>query len=151
MEASDQQHAPAALLSVSPRFPPGRRQTCSSLDHRFGRHLLPLLLPWKSCPCASFNWAPRHEGILGEWTYSSTHSLISALHGGEWSASSPAAFTPRKRAPGTHWIGGWVGPRDGPDAAVKRKIPNPRQESNPRNPIVQLLAQRYTDWAITVL
>jgi hypothetical protein len=22
-----------------------------------------------------FNWAPRHEGVLGEWRYSSTHSL----------------------------------------------------------------------------
>jgi len=21
------------------------------------------------------------------------------------------SFTPRERAPGTHWIGGWVGPR----------------------------------------
>jgi hypothetical protein len=25
-------------------------------------------------------------------------------------------------APGTHWIGGWVGPRAGLDAAEKRKI-----------------------------
>jgi len=31
-----------------------------------------------------FNWAPRHEGVLGEWMYSSIHSLISALDGGEW-------------------------------------------------------------------
>jgi hypothetical protein len=37
--------------------------------------------------------------------------LTSALHGGEWSASLPGRFTPRERAPGTHWIGGWVGPR----------------------------------------
>jgi len=22
-----------------------------------------------------FNWAPRHEGVLGEWRYSSIHSL----------------------------------------------------------------------------
>jgi len=22
-----------------------------------------------------FNWAPRHEGVLGEWNYSSSHSL----------------------------------------------------------------------------
>jgi hypothetical protein len=34
-------------------------------------------------------WAPRHEGVLGEWRYSSTHSLTSALDGGEWSASQP--------------------------------------------------------------
>jgi hypothetical protein len=38
-------------------------------------------------------------------------SLTSALDGGEWSASRPGRFTPRERNPGTHWIGGWVGPR----------------------------------------
>jgi hypothetical protein len=37
--------------------------------------------------------------------------LTSALEGGEWSASRPGRFSPSKRAPGTHWIGGWVGPR----------------------------------------
>jgi hypothetical protein len=44
-----------------------------------------------------------------------------------------------------------VGPRAVLDAVVKRKIPSPRRESNPRTPIVQPVAQRYTDWAITVL
>jgi hypothetical protein len=58
-----------------------------------------------------FNWAPRHEGVLGEWRYSSTHSLTSALDGGEWSALHPDRFTLRERAPGTHWIGRRVGPR----------------------------------------
>jgi len=29
------------------------------------------------------------------------------------------------RAPSTHWIGGWMGPRTGLDAVVKRKIPVP--------------------------
>jgi hypothetical protein len=43
-----------------------------------------------------FNSAPRHEGILGEWRYSSTHSLTSALGEGEWSASRPAALPPGK-------------------------------------------------------
>jgi hypothetical protein len=71
--------------------------------------------------------------------------LTSALGGGEWSTSHPGRFTPRERAPGTHWIGGWVGPRAVLDTAVKRKIPNPRRESNPRTPIVQSVAQRYTD------
>jgi hypothetical protein len=37
------------------------------------------------------------------------------------------------------------------DTVVKRKIPSPRRESNPRTPIVQPVAQRYTDWAITAL
>jgi hypothetical protein len=59
-----------------------------------------------------------------EWRYRSTHSLTSALDGGEWSASRPGRFTPRKRAPCTHWIGGWEGPRAVLDAVVKRKIPS---------------------------
>jgi hypothetical protein len=45
----------------------------------------------------------------------------------------------------THWMGGWMGPRAVLDAVVKRKIPSPRQESNPKTPIVQTVAQRYTD------
>jgi hypothetical protein len=111
--------------------------------------------PWqdkekvKMSPC--FNSAQRHEGVLGEWKYSSTHSLTSALDGGEWSASRPSRFTPRKTVPGTHWIGGWVGPRAILDAVVWRKIPSSRRESNPRTPIVQPVAQSYTDWAITAL
>jgi hypothetical protein len=98
-----------------------------------------------------FDWAPRHEGVFREWRYSSTLSLTSALDGGEWSASRLGRFTPRERDPGTHWIGGWVGPRAVLDAVVKKKIPSPRRESNPRTPIVHLVAQRCTDWAITAL
>jgi hypothetical protein len=86
-----------------------------------------------------FNWAPRHVGLLGEWSYGST----SVLKGGEWPALLPGRFTPR--APGTHWIGGWVVPRVFLDAVVKIKIPSPRQESKPRTPIFQPVAQRYTD------
>jgi hypothetical protein len=59
------------------------------------------------------------------------HSLILALDGGEWSASCPGHFIPRERAPGTHWIGGWVGPRAGLDMVVRRKSPSPYQGSNP--------------------
>jgi hypothetical protein len=55
-----------------------------------------------------FNRAPRHEGVLGEWRYSSMHSLSSALDGREWSALRPGRFTPRERAPGTHWIEGCI-------------------------------------------
>jgi hypothetical protein len=62
--------------------------------------------------------------------------LNSALDGDEWT-SRPGLFTPRERAPGTHWIGGWVGPRAVLDTVVKRKIPTSRRESNPRTPIVQ--------------
>jgi hypothetical protein len=35
---------------------------------------------------------------------------------------TPGRFTPRERAPVTHWIGGWVEPRAVLDAVVKRKI-----------------------------
>jgi hypothetical protein len=31
-------------------------------------------------------------------------------------------FTPGERAPGTHWIGGWVGPRAGLDDVEKGKF-----------------------------
>jgi hypothetical protein len=43
--------------------------------------------------------------------------LTSALVGSEWSASLPGSF-----ATGTHWIGGWVGPRAGLDDVEKRKF-----------------------------
>jgi len=32
--------------------------------------------------------------------------LTFILDGGEWLASCSSSFTPRERAPGTHWIGG---------------------------------------------
>jgi hypothetical protein len=41
--------------------------------------------------------------------------LTSALVGSEWLASRPGRFTPKERAPGTHWIGDWVDPRTGVD------------------------------------
>jgi hypothetical protein len=88
---------------------------------------------------------------IGEWRYCSTHSLISAPDGGEWSASRTGHFTPRERAPGTPWIGGWVGPRAVLDTVVNRKTPGPHWESNSRTPIIQPVAQHYTDWAITAL
>jgi hypothetical protein len=87
----------------------------------------------------------------GEWRYNSTHYLISALDGGEWSASLPGRFTSTERTPDTQWIWGWGGLRAVLDAVVKRRISSPRQVSNPRTPIVQPVAQRYTDWPITDL
>jgi len=51
--------------------------------------------------------------------------LTSALEGGEWSGSHP-----RERAPVTHWIGGWAGPRASLDTKT-RTIPSPHWESNP--------------------
>jgi hypothetical protein len=48
--------------------------------------------------------------------------VTSTLVGGEWPASSPARFTSGERAPGTHWIGDWVGPRAGLDDVEKREF-----------------------------
>jgi hypothetical protein len=43
--------------------------------------------------------------------------FTSALVGGDWSASRPGRFTP-----GTHWIGGWMGPRAGLDDLEDKKF-----------------------------
>jgi len=68
---------------------------------------------------------------------------------GVWSASHPGCFTFRERAPGTHWIGGWVGPRIILNAVVKRRISNPSRDSNPRSSSVMPLSYpsscRYED------
>jgi hypothetical protein len=53
---------------------------------------------------------------------------------------APAALPPRIEPVVSIWC-----PRAVLDAVVKRKIPSPRRESNPTTPIVQPVAQRYTD------
>jgi len=50
--------------------------------------------------------------------------LTLALVGGERSASRPGRFIARERAPGTHWIGGCVGPRAGLVARVQQEAGN---------------------------
>jgi hypothetical protein len=58
--------------------------------------------------------------------------LTSALVGGEWSALRPGRFTPGEGAPGTHWVGGWVGPRTGLDDLLK--ILDPTGTRTPTHP-----------------
>jgi hypothetical protein len=67
------------------------------------------------------NYAPRHEDIWRVDVYIHIF-LTSALVGSEWSISHPCRFTPEERAPGTRWIGGWVGPTAGLDDVEKRKF-----------------------------
>jgi hypothetical protein len=55
--------------------------------------------------------------------------LNSVLISGEWSAPRLDSFTPRERAPGTHCIGGCVGPRAGLNDMEKWKfLPSPGLE-----------------------
>jgi hypothetical protein len=55
-----------------------------------------------------------------------------------WAASRADRFNPREKAPGTHWIGGWVYPRAGGEEKNSQPLP----EFEP--PIIQPVAQRYT-------
>jgi hypothetical protein len=43
------------------------------------------------------------------------------------------------------------GPQSRSESGGEKKNSHPRRESNPRTPIVQPAAQRYTNWAITAL
>jgi hypothetical protein len=56
-----------------------------------------------------------HTGDKGETKYSSYSFLTLALDGVSVSNMPWLCFTPGKRTPSTHWIGGWVGVRDGLD------------------------------------
>jgi hypothetical protein len=85
---------------------------------------------------------------LGERRNSSYSFSTSALGEGEWSASRHGrAFTPGERTPGTHWTGGWVGPRAGLDTEVTGKILCPCRGSNPDRLVVQSVFWHYTAWA----
>jgi hypothetical protein len=66
--------------------------------------------------------------------------LTSALVGGERSTSRRGRFTPRERAHGIHWIGGWVDLRAGLENLEKNSDPS----------VLQPVASRYTDYAIPV-
>jgi hypothetical protein len=71
--------------------------------------------------------------------------LTSALVGDEWSASRPSRFTPWDRVTGTHYIGGWVGPRTGLDDVQKRKNLAPAETGTPTPPPSNPVASRCTD------
>jgi len=83
------------------------------------------------------NKAPRHEDVLG-----SCGMAPRIKFGARW--RWVVSFTPRplyywERTPDTHRKGGWVGPRAGLDAMVKRKIPSP---TGNRTPVFQPVASR---------
>jgi hypothetical protein len=63
--------------------------------------------------------------------------MTSALDAGELSASCACSLTLGEDAPGTHRIGGRVGPTAGPDAMEKRQISCFCQELNSNSSAVQ--------------
>jgi hypothetical protein len=67
--------------------------------------------------------------------------FISALDGGEWLVSRSSHFTLGERAPDSHWIGDWVGPRAGLEAVEKRIALSP---AGNRTQGLQALARRYS-------
>jgi hypothetical protein len=103
------------------------------------KELFVLMLKVKLSLC--FNWAPRHKGVFVKWRL--IHSFFDLGARWRWVVSfTPLSLYPRERTSGTQWIGVWVGPRAVLDTVVRRKIPSPRRESNPRTPIVQPIAQQ---------
>jgi len=89
-----------------------------------------------------------HEGLEGEKRCRYTPSLTSAQMGWVVNAT-PRPFYPWKR-PGTHCIGGWVGPRAGLDSCGKSRsrrdsIPGP---SSPQRVAIPTELSRLTLGAI---
>jgi hypothetical protein len=61
---------------------------------------------------------------------------------------TPLPLYPRERAPGTHFMGGWVDPRAGLDDMEKWKFVTLSGLELPLPLVAQPVASRYTDWAI---
>jgi hypothetical protein len=99
-------------------------------------NFLLLLTPLNRKPDQIRSPKTGHRSPEGEYMYSSTLSLTSALDRGAWSTPRPCRFTPAM------YIGGWIGPRAGLD--VRKISPPPRFD--PRT--AQLVASRYNDYAI---
>jgi hypothetical protein len=93
----------------------------------------------------------KHHAMKKYWGVEEQLHELFDLDGDEWSDSRLGRFTPVERAPGTRWIGGWVDPRAGLDLVSKRKIPSSHRKSNPDHPVVQPIANCYTDWAIPTI
>jgi hypothetical protein len=71
---------------------------------------------------------------LSSWDTSIVPSILTwTLDGGEGSTSRLGPFITLEKAPSTHWIGGWVGPRAGL-TLWSREILFPGIEPQPSSP-----------------
>jgi hypothetical protein len=83
---------------------------------------------------------------MGEWIYRSTFSCPRHYLEMSGQLHAPARFTLGERAPGTHWIGGWVDARTGLDDLERRKfLTLPGLELRPIS--CPARSSRYTDYA----
>jgi hypothetical protein len=87
-----------------------------------------------SCPCAFFNWAPCHEGILGDGGIALC--IIDLGTRWRWVVSfMPWLLYPQWQGPWYLWIGGCMGPRASLNVVVKRKILSLCWDRTPNRPV----------------
>jgi hypothetical protein len=136
-------YSPQHLILKHPHFglfPQGERSSFTLLGNMDTNELINIQNTWKVKVKVKLSLClTKHHTMKAYWGSGRIGPHILNL-GTRWRWM--VSFTPwplyhRERAPGTHWIGGWVWPRAVLDAVVKRKIPSPRREPNPRAPIVQ--------------
>jgi hypothetical protein len=84
---------------------------------------------WLTIRETKFNLAHTYAGARGRGGIAPTYSWLGTRW--KWVVS----FTPRPRfMPGTHWTGGWVGPRAGLNTEVREKILLPLSGIEPWSP-----------------
>jgi hypothetical protein len=79
------------------------------------------------------NWAPRHEGVLGEWRHSPTHSLTSTLDGLGGKLHAPAAL-PQGKSPWYPLDRKMDGPQSRSGRGGEEKNSQPLPGIEPQNP-----------------
>jgi hypothetical protein len=95
-----------------------------------------LLLSCHSCQRGKklnlLHYTPRT--LFGRGYVAPTHALPRHYMGASCQRYAPAALYPGEMIPGTHWTGGWVGPRAGLDTEFRWKIVLPLPVIEPRSP-----------------
>jgi hypothetical protein len=91
------------------------------------------------------NYALLHEGVWGSGCID-PHFLDLGISW-EWSVSRRGCFTTGKRAPGIHWIGGWVDSKAGLNNVEKKICPYRDLNCDPAVAVGQPVASHYTDYA----
>jgi hypothetical protein len=105
-----------------------------------GSHTLLAISKVKVKLSLCFNWAPRHEGLLGEWRYSYTH------FGSRWRwvvSFTPRLLYPQGRNP-SYPLDRRLGGPQGQSGCGGGEEKNSQLLPGLEHPIIQSVAQRYT-------